>query len=109
MEEDSDEEDVPELAPLYQWCEHLLGLNDFELEHIIRFVPEIAHVMWTCRRLRTLAHAQMDADMQKLRLTKPELLASIPEKSDQFSWYAETWRALREEAERRLRRQLEAD
>ena len=50
MEEDSDEEDVPELAPLYQWCEHLLDLNDFELEHIIHFVPEIAHVTWTCRR-----------------------------------------------------------
>ena len=35
----------------------------------------------------------MDADMQQLRLTEPELLASIPEKSDQFRWYAETWRS----------------
>jgi len=88
-----DEEDVPELDPLYRWCEHLLDLPFFELYNIVQFVPEIAHVMWTCRRLRALVRAQMEADMQQLRLTEPELLASIPEKSDQFRWYAETWRS----------------
>ena len=67
--EDSDEEDVPELAPLaiYCWCEHLLDLNDFELKNIIQFVPEIAHVMWTCRRLRALVHAEMDV-MQMIQI-----------------------------------------